>query len=56
MEIEDGDQVVIETISGGPDQVPAEKRDALLADHAAFIADGHRFITAKKYTGHNTFK
>ena len=44
MEIEPGDQVVIETISGGPDQVPAEKRDTLLPDHAAFIADGRKPI------------
>ena len=44
IEVDPGDQVVIETISGGPEQVPAEKRDALLADHAAFIADGRKPI------------
>ncbi len=40
LEVDDGDQVVIETISGGPNQVPAEKRDNLLPDHAAFLASG----------------
>jgi acetamidase/formamidase len=44
IEVDDGDQVIIETISGGPNQVPAEKRDTLLPDHAAFIADGRKPI------------
>jgi acetamidase/formamidase len=44
LEVDSGDQVVIETISGGPEQVPAEKRDTLLADHATFIADGRKPI------------
>ncbi len=44
IEVAPGDQVVIETISGGPDQIPEEKRDTLLADHAAFIADGRKPI------------
>ena len=44
LEVEPGDQVVIETISGGPNQVPAEKRDELLPDHAAFIAGDRKPI------------
>jgi acetamidase/formamidase len=44
LEVDDGDRVVIETISGGPNQVPAEKRGELLPDHAAFIAGGRKPI------------
>lgn len=44
IEVEPGDQVIIETISGGPNQVPAEKRDNLLPDHAAFLASGAKPI------------
>ena len=44
LEIESGDQVVIETISGGNNQVPPEKRHELLPDHAAFLANDRKPI------------
>ncbi|NNE86034.1 MAG: acetamidase/formamidase family protein [Alphaproteobacteria bacterium] len=44
IEVESGDQVVIETISGGNNQVPPEKRDELLPDHAAFLANDRKPI------------
>ena len=47
IEIESGDQVVIETISGGNNQVPEEKRDELLPDHAAFLANDRKPNPAK---------
>ena len=44
IEIESGDQVVIETISGGHNQVPEDKRNELLPDHAAFLANDRQPI------------
>lgn len=44
LEVESGDQVVIETISGGNNQVPPEKRNELLPDHAAFLANDRKPI------------
>ncbi|MFB0922160.1 MAG: amidase, partial [Alphaproteobacteria bacterium] len=38
LEVESGDQVTIETVSGGPGQIPDEAMGKLLPDHAAFIA------------------
>jgi len=51
LEIESGDRVVIETISGGPDQIPEEVRDSLLPDHAAFIADNKPILPGHIMTG-----
>ncbi len=51
LEVESGDRVTIETISGGPDQIPDEMRDGLLPDHADFIADHKPILPGHILTG-----
>jgi acetamidase/formamidase len=51
LEVESGDQVTIETISGGPGQIPDEAMGNLLPDHAAFIASHEPILPGHIMTG-----
>ncbi len=51
LEVDPGDRVSIETISGGPDQIPPELRDNLLPDHANFIANYKPILPGHIMTG-----
>ncbi len=51
LEVDSGDRVTIETISGGPEQVPEEVFAVLLPDHANFIADNKPILPGHIMTG-----
>lgn len=51
LEVDPGDTVVVETISGGPDQVPEERDGKLLPDHAEFIASNKPILPGHILTG-----
>ena len=51
LEVDPGDRVSIETISGGPDQIPPELRDNLLPDHGNFIANYKPILPGHIMTG-----
>lgn len=51
LEVDSGDRVTIETISGGPEQVPEEVFADLLPDHANFIADNKPILPGHIMTG-----
>lgn len=44
IEIKSGDQVIIETLSGGNNQIPDGQQDKLLPDHAGFLANNRKPI------------
>ena len=44
IKIKSGDQVIIETISGGNNQIPTDQRNNLLSDHADFLANNRKPI------------
>ena len=44
IEIKSGDQVIIETLSGGNNQIPDGQHDKLLPDHAGFLANNRKPI------------
>jgi len=45
LEVESGDRVVVETIHGAPEQIPAEVRERMLDDHRSYL-DSHQPIMA----------
>ncbi len=51
LEVEAGDRVTIETISGGPDQVPEDVLPELLPDHTDFIAHNKPILPGHIMTG-----
>jgi acetamidase/formamidase len=51
LEVDPGDTVVVETISGGNEQVPAERKGKLLPDHANFIANNRPILPGHIMTG-----
>jgi|TARA_B110000263_G_scaffold96883_1_gene84611 acetamidase/formamidase len=44
IKIKSGDQVIIETISGGNNQIPTDQHNNLLSDHADFLANNRKPI------------
>lgn len=51
LEVESGDRVVVDTIHGGPDQVPSAVRDRMLPEHRDFIANHKPILPGHIMTG-----